>query len=69
MRCFAINVEEKRLLASSAIRVEAGEGREDRISRGSYRALRAAERREREKAKRGTGAAGGDEYLPDFLKE
>ncbi len=69
MRCFAINAQEKRLFASSAIRVEAGDEREDRISRGSYRAMRTAEREERQKAKRGTGAAGGEEYLPDFLKE
>jgi ferredoxin len=69
MRCFAINVEEKRLLAASAIRVLAGEGREDRLSRGSYRALRAAERKEKEAEKRRAPAAGGEEYLPDFLKE
>jgi NAD-dependent dihydropyrimidine dehydrogenase PreA subunit len=69
MRCLAMNVEEKRLLEFSAIRVEAGEGREDRISNGSYRALRAAERRAREKETRRPGEAGGDAYLPDFLKE
>ena len=69
MRCFAINVQEKRLLASSAIGVEAGEGREDRIARGSYRALRAAERQAREEEERRTGTSGDQEYLPDFLKE
>ena len=69
MRCFAINVLETRLLGASAIRVEAGEGREDRIARGSYRALRAAERQAREEEERRTGTSGDQEYLPDFLKE
>jgi ferredoxin len=35
-RCFGINVEEKGLLKASAIVIEAGEGREDRIMEGSY---------------------------------
>ena len=40
-RCYGINVKEKHLLAQSAIVVRAGEGREDRLMSGSYRALRA----------------------------
>ena len=46
-RCYQINVAERRLLRDSAIRVEAGAGKEDRIMRGSYRDLRDAERRRR----------------------
>ncbi len=40
-RCRAINVEEKGLLNNSAIIIEAGSGREDRLSSGSYAGLRA----------------------------
>lgn len=39
-RCFAINVQEKKLIAASAIVVEAGAGKEDRMMRGSYVELR-----------------------------
>jgi len=39
-RCFAINVQEKHLLTTSAIVVEAGAGKEDRLMSGSYVALR-----------------------------
>lgn len=66
-RCHIINVKEKGLLAETAIWVEAGPGREDRMSSGSYLALRQEERRKRETA--APKAAGGDSYLPDFLKE
>ena len=41
-RCRAINVVQKELLAETAIRVEAGEGKEDRRTDGSY--LRSAKR-------------------------
>ncbi|MEM9589004.1 MAG: 4Fe-4S binding protein, partial [Planctomycetota bacterium] len=41
-RCHAINVKEKQLLDESAIIIEAGEGKEDRLMSGSYRQLRAA---------------------------
>jgi ferredoxin len=70
-RCHAINVQEKRLLSRTAIEVFAGEGKEDRLARGSYLGLRAQEQRvrseqvEREAAERGTGA----EYLPEFLRD
>jgi Fe-S-cluster-containing hydrogenase component 2 len=64
-RCYAINVVEKELLQESAIIIEAGAGKEDRMLRGSYVELRALEARaagaERSKP------TGGD-YLPDFLK-
>lgn len=42
-RCYAINVKDKHLLSESAIIVEAGEGKEDRLMDGSYRELHQAE--------------------------
>jgi ferredoxin len=44
-RCYGINVKEKGLLTESAIIIEAGEGKEDRLMTGSYIALREAEQR------------------------
>jgi len=41
-RCYGINVVEKELLDESAIIIKAGEGREDRLMRGSYVQLRIA---------------------------
>jgi NAD-dependent dihydropyrimidine dehydrogenase PreA subunit len=70
MRCHAINVKARKRLPHSAIRVMAGEGREDRLLRGSYVALR----EERARRKQDEEKAGGppdhaeSEYLPDFLK-
>jgi MauM/NapG family ferredoxin protein len=70
-RCYGINVAEKHLLRGSAIVIEGGEGKEDRLLTGSYIALRAAESSAREDAQRNrqekTGGSGS--YLPDFLKE
>ncbi len=63
-RCHSINVKTKHLLASSAIVVEAGPGKEDRMASGSYLALREQERKQNVPA---PGAA--DSYLPSFLKE
>ena len=45
--CYNVNVHQKQLLPASAIVVEAGEGKEDRILHGSYRALRSAEASQR----------------------
>ncbi len=69
-RCYAINHKQKGLLVESAIVVEAGEGKEDRLIHGSYRALREAEQRERqlEQQKRQQESGTGDSYLPDFLQ-
>jgi len=39
-RCYAINVQEKKLLTESAIVIEAGPGKEDRMMHGSYVELR-----------------------------
>jgi ferredoxin len=70
-RCHGINVDQKHLLSETAIWVEAGEGKEDRLMKGSYLALRQEEERrrraEQERLKKESGAS--DEYLPDFLKE
>ncbi len=63
-RCYAINVAEKKLLDESAIVIEAGEGREDRLMSGSYLALRAAEEAARAAAQPKAAA----EYLPEFLR-
>ena len=43
-RCYAINVAQKKLIDESAIIIEAGEGKEDRLMRGSYVALRVKDR-------------------------
>jgi len=68
-RCQAINVKAKGLLAESAVLVEAGEGKEDRLTHGSYLGLRQEERRQREAEQRKllerSGAESG--YLPDFV--
>ncbi len=70
-RCEAINVKEKKLLSETAIEVFAGAGKEDRIMKGSYIALREEEARVRaaeiEKKKKEQGAAA--DYMPDFLKD
>lgn len=67
-RCRHINVDQKRLLAESAIVVAAGPGNEDRLARGSYLALREAERRQREAVRQKQTPPDGGDYLPDFLK-
>lgn len=47
-RCYAINVKEKHLLAGSAIVIEAGLGKEDRLMNSSYIQLREVEKLRRE---------------------
>ena len=46
-RCYAINVKEKQVLNQSAIIVEAGPGKEDRLMSGSYLELRRQESADR----------------------
>lgn len=65
-RCYAINYSTKGLLAESAVVIHTGQGREDRIFEGSYRALREAEA-EKQRANRASSTK-SDDYLPDFLK-
>ncbi|HTN74686.1 MAG TPA: 4Fe-4S binding protein [Pirellulaceae bacterium] len=67
-RCYGINVAEKHLLTESAIIIEAGAGKEDRLMRGSYRDLRAAEATAKAEALQTSRPADGN-YLPDFLRD
>lgn len=68
-RCHHVNARQKRLMAESAIVVIAGPGNEDRLMRGSYRALREAERRRREEERaKLQPKPTAESYLPDFLK-
>jgi MauM/NapG family ferredoxin protein len=66
-RCYGINAAAKRLLAESAIIIEAGTGKEDRLLSGSYIALREHEAaaRQREQNQRRDQ---GENYLPEFLR-
>jgi len=68
-RCQAVNAAQKGLLQETAIRVEAGEGKEDRLLTGSYRALRQqeAEHRKQERLKSLRESGEKDNYLPGFL--
>jgi ferredoxin len=68
-RCYGLNVAKNGVLPRSAIIVEAGEGREDRLVRGSYVALREAERERKGKQRVFLkDEATDDGYLPDFLE-
>jgi ferredoxin len=68
-RCYAINAKAKGLIKKSAVVVEAGDGREDRLFGGSYVALRRQEQRRRQEQEKRIGGSGSDPgYLPDFLK-
>jgi len=69
-RCYRINVKSKQLLTASAVVVQAGAGKEDRLRNGSYLEQRQAEQREREAAQRELHKERtGHGYLPDFLNE
>jgi NAD-dependent dihydropyrimidine dehydrogenase PreA subunit len=61
-RCYGINVADKRLLDASAIVIEAGEGKEDRLMQGSYIGLR-----RQESERKTTNGEKSESYLPDFL--
>jgi ferredoxin len=65
-RCWGINVAEKGLLKQSAILIEAGAGKEDRLMHGSYLALREQERQAQERHRQPTDDSG---YLPEFMKQ
>lgn len=62
-RCYHINVKQKHLLAASAVIIQAGGDKEDRILRGSYLALREKERKDKE-AQRRKQPGGDDFYIP-----
>ena len=67
-RCYGINVAAKNLLSESAIVIEAGDGKEDRLMQGSYQDLRAEEQRRREEEQRKQTPKAEESYLPDFLQ-
>jgi NAD-dependent dihydropyrimidine dehydrogenase PreA subunit len=69
-RCHHINVQQKGLLPASAIVVQAGSGREDRLMTGSYRQLREDEQQQRRQQQQQMldESGGPDSYLPDFLQ-
>ena len=67
MRCRAMNVKNERLLDASAIVIQAGPGREDRIFTGSYVELR-RRRQQNPAATPGQKNAPAEDYLPDFLR-
>jgi ferredoxin len=64
MECYRLNVHQKELLDFSAIIIEAGAGKEDRLMHGSYRELREAEARERA-AKQREHSGSQEYYVPD----
>lgn len=69
-RCRAVNVLQKHRIGKSAIVIEAGPGKEDRLLEGSYVALREEEQRVREQQRRQMFEASGSSdngYLPEFL--
>ncbi len=67
MRCYSVNVKDRGVLKDSAIIIEAGAGKEDRIMSGSYvqlRVLRDRKHKQEMKDRGGkTGKQGG--YLPE----
>ncbi len=63
-RCHVINVKTNGLLSASAIVVEAGPDKEDRIASGSYLDLR-----KREAAARQPASEANESYLPAFLQD
>jgi hypothetical protein len=68
MQCYQFNVK-KGLLDASAIIVEPGEGKEDRLMQGSYVELRQQEMRERKAAhERKPHKAGEDYFVPRSAK-
>ena len=66
MRCFTVNAKDKGLLKESAIIVEAGDGKEDRMMSGSYQGLR--DERDSRGESRIKDSNGPASYLPDFIQ-
>ena len=64
MQCYQFNVKQKELLDESAIIVEPGEGKEDRLMSGSYVELRRQERQVR-RGESGRKAGQGDYFVPE----
>jgi NAD-dependent dihydropyrimidine dehydrogenase PreA subunit len=69
-RCHVINVKEEKKIAWTAIEIFAGEGREDRLMTGSYKALREKERIQREtEMKKRVKESGDGSFNLDFLDD
>ena len=68
MRCYSINAKTKKILPESAIIVEAGEGKEDRLMGGSYLALRRHEAQRESSRSNAPTPANPQRYLPEFLE-
>jgi ferredoxin len=64
-RCYGINVQERQVLDNSAIIVEAGPGKEDRLLRGSYVQLRAEEEARRRAARSESTVNQTDFFVPE----
>jgi len=68
-RCYHVNVKQRRLLQESAIVVVAGADREDRLTHGSYIALREETFLKREQQRKKLQPKGaGDSYVPPSLR-
>ncbi len=65
IRCFAINVKEKHTLRKSAIVIEVGPGKEDRLVSGSYVELRQQEAASR-KQQHPQARSGSDFFVPSL---
>lgn len=65
--CYSINVKTKKLIARSAIIVEAGAGKEDRMMRGSYLALRSPTQQRPSAAANSSSTNAPRSFLPEFL--
>lgn len=64
-RCFSVNAKDKKLLSASAVVVETGPNREDRLTTGSY--IERARLRNAE-GKLPASSETPAQYLPDFLR-
>lgn len=66
MSCYRVNAKKENLLDCSAIIIEAGEGKEDRLMTGSYIELREQEARQREaERQRAVGDTGSEFFVPE----
>lgn len=66
-RCYSVNAKDKGILEASAIVIETGPGREDRILTGSY--IELAQQRDALRESTTIGTDGNQpNYIPDFLK-
>ncbi|MCO6457407.1 MAG: 4Fe-4S binding protein [Pirellulaceae bacterium] len=64
-RCYAVNVKQRHVLVESAIVIEAGEGKEDRLMRGSYLELRRRESSRPAGSPANPEESGSSYFIPD----